>query len=441
MRSDVIPADIYVAVVDSLYQEGQTLLLGYIMVVGSIALTYLKTGEILLLVCALAFTFIAVGRAIDMRAYARARNTIKTIETAKRWEYRYGVGVASALATLGAWCFLAFARTGDPYAQIISFSITIAYVIGISGRNFGSRRLVLIQILCVALPIIFALLLYGDIYYHAAIPLFGLFFLGLASISNRLRRNLIDAVVSSRKLSLLVERFDTALNNMSHGLCMFDAGGHVVVANRKLNEQMGLPPAAELKGLSFNEMIERCVDAGTLSQGNGDQLVRNLADRLPGIASGKFSIELANDRTLEFTVEPMENRGAVMLVEDITERKRAEAKINQMARFDALTGLPNRAVLETCMEDAIARTRNGGTFAVHFIDLDQFKQINDTLGHSRGDALLQIAARRLCNTVRTTDIVARFGGDEFIVLQSPVTDEEQISMLAERILQARRRPL
>jgi diguanylate cyclase (GGDEF)-like protein len=124
----------------------------------------------------------------------------------------------------------------------------------------------------------------------------------------------------------------------------------------------------------------------------------------------------------------------VVLVEDITERKLSEAKIYQMARFDALTGLPNRAILQLRLEEALAHSRRGLACAVHFIDLDQFKQVNDTLGHSRGDLLLQAVAKRLRGLVRETDLVARFGGDEFIVLQSPVADEKEAASLAERIL-------
>jgi diguanylate cyclase (GGDEF)-like protein/PAS domain S-box-containing protein len=431
-----LPAEIYVPLVDSLYQEGRTLLVGYFMVVGPIILTFWKTGEILLLACALAFTLIAAARALDMRAYARARHIVKTNDAARRWEYRYGTGAASALAILGTWCYLGFATTSDSYVHFVSFSITIAYVIGITGRNFGSRRLVVVQILSVAIPMILGLLLYGDGYHWAFVPPFALFFVAVAFICDRLRHNLLDAVTSAREVSLLAERFDTALNNMSHGLCMFDAERRILVANHKLNEQIGLPKALELKHLNLSELVAKCVSVGTLSETNAVRLSQKLGDRLSVCTSEKFSVELQNERTLEFTVEPMENRGMVMLVEDVTERQRSEAKINQMARFDMLTGLPNRAILQACMKEAIKDASEGNVFAIHFIDLDQFKQVNDTLGHSRGDLLLKVVAKRLRNIVRNTDVVARFGGDEFIVLQSPITNEKEASSLAERILQS-----
>jgi diguanylate cyclase (GGDEF)-like protein len=124
----------------------------------------------------------------------------------------------------------------------------------------------------------------------------------------------------------------------------------------------------------------------------------------------------------------------VLLVEDITARRAAEARINHLARFDALTGLPNRTILRSRMDEALAGCASNSMFAVHFVDLDQFKQVNDTLGHTRGDLLLVAVADRLRTAVRETDIIARFGGDEFVVLQTSVRTLDDVSALAARIL-------
>jgi diguanylate cyclase (GGDEF)-like protein/PAS domain S-box-containing protein len=431
-----IPPEIYIPLVDSLYQEGRTLLVGYFMAVGSILLTFWKTGDFLLFACAIAFSLVAAARAVDMRSYRKARDTIKSSKAARYWEYRYGAGAASALSILGVWCFLGSAETVDPYVALVSFSITIAYVIGITGRNFGSSRLVVVQILSVAIPMIAGLVLHGGLYYLIFAPLLAMFFLAVLFICERLRRNLLDAVVSAREVSLLAERFNTALNNMPHGLCMFDAERRILVANHKFNEQFGLPQTLDLKHVNLPDLFAKCVSTRQLSEPNAAEFSRNLEDRLARHTDEKFSIEMQDSRTLEFTIEPMEDRGMVMLVEDVTERKIAEAKINQMARFDALTGLPNRVILQGRLEKALSNSANGDAFALHFIDLDQFKQVNDTLGHSRGDLLLEAVAQRLRETVRSTDLVARFGGDEFIVLQSPIADEKEVLSLAERILHA-----
>jgi diguanylate cyclase (GGDEF)-like protein len=435
LEGQELPREIYLPLVDSLYKEGRTLLVGFFMVVGSMLITFWKTGEPLLLGCAAAFVLIAGVRAHEMRAYASVRSTIQTSAAARRWEHRYVVGAASALGVLGAWCFIAFAATTDAFVQLVSFSITIAYVIGISGRNFGSGRFVLMQILCVSTPMMAALLLYGSTYHKVFAVFLVPFFMAVAFICERLRRTLLDAVISARDVRLLADRFDTALNNMPHGLCMFDAERRIVVANEQLNEQLGLTPSFDLRRLDPSQLAETCLSAGMLSGPDAERFVLELEDRLSGSRSEDFLTELQNGRTLEITVQPMDNGGMVVVVDDITERKLAEAKINHMARFDALTGLPNRTILRNRMEATMAESTAGIFCAIHFIDLDQFKQVNDTLGHSRGDMLLLAVADRLRNTVRQTDVVARFGGDEFVVLQTPVKDVEEASSLAERILQ------
>ena len=124
----------------------------------------------------------------------------------------------------------------------------------------------------------------------------------------------------------------------------------------------------------------------------------------------------------------------MVLFEDITDRKLAEAKINQLARYDSLTGLPNRALFRDQLDDAISNLRRRGPLAIHFIDLDEFKQVNDTLGHPCGDELLCAVADRLRNAVRASDIVARFGGDEFVILQYPLAHPKEAATVAERLV-------
>jgi diguanylate cyclase (GGDEF)-like protein len=129
----------------------------------------------------------------------------------------------------------------------------------------------------------------------------------------------------------------------------------------------------------------------------------------------------------------MENGGIVAVIEDITQRRIAEDKINNLARFDPLTGLPNRTILRDRMERAVRKWQPGSMCAIHFIDLDQFKQVNDTLGHTRGDMLLQAVADRLQGAARDAEVIARFGGDEFVILQAPITSRDQAEALATRV--------
>jgi diguanylate cyclase (GGDEF)-like protein/PAS domain S-box-containing protein len=132
----------------------------------------------------------------------------------------------------------------------------------------------------------------------------------------------------------------------------------------------------------------------------------------------------------------------VSVVRDITERKRAEATIVRLARSDALTGLPNRAVFVEALEGAILRAqRGGGKFAVLYLDLDHFKDVNDTQGHAAGDALLQAVATRLQQRTCGSDTVARFGGDEFAILQNEVASAAEPTLLAGDLLEILGKPI
>ncbi|WP_369825175.1 putative bifunctional diguanylate cyclase/phosphodiesterase [Caulobacter sp. B11] len=127
--------------------------------------------------------------------------------------------------------------------------------------------------------------------------------------------------------------------------------------------------------------------------------------------------------------------------EDIAERKRAEAQIARLAHYDPLTELPNRLLFQKGLSEALARaSRREDLVAVHCLDLDRFKTVNDTLGHPIGDALLKAAAERLRRCVREGDTVARLGGDEFAVVQTGLSDPSDATRLATRIVEALAKP-
>ena len=255
-RHEELPPDVYLTLVDSLYQDRQTLLVGTVFVAGSIFFTYWKTDEPLLLYFALAFVFIACLRGLSMYGYFRARAAGIDVDGARRWESRYVLGASASVLLLGLWCFVAFGWTQDPFAAFVSYAMTVAYGTGIFGRNFGNDRFVIVQLVCASIPMTAALVLYGDAYYRIFACFLAPSFLGIKFMADRLRRTLLDAVIASRDMSLLAKRFDTALNNMPHGLCMFDSERRVVVSNQKLNELAGLPADLELKGSSARQLVD-----------------------------------------------------------------------------------------------------------------------------------------------------------------------------------------
>ncbi len=134
--------------------------------------------------------------------------------------------------------------------------------------------------------------------------------------------------------------------------------------------------------------------------------------------------------------------GASTIARDITERKRAENELHRLALHDALTGLPNRILFRERVGQAITEARrHAHQVAVLFIDLDHFKEINDSLGHQIGDRILQVTASRLRRCLREGDGVARFGGDEFVVSLSALTDNRDATLIAGKILETLREPL
>jgi diguanylate cyclase (GGDEF)-like protein len=150
---------------------------------------------------------------------------------------------------------------------------------------------------------------------------------------------------------------------------------------------------------------------------------------------GQFYSLLGDGRCIAVTVRPMADGGTVTTHQDITEQRRSEAKIAHMAHHDALTGLPNRVLLNQQLEQALTRVKRGEMIAAHFLDLDHFKNVNDTLGHSAGDKLLTIVAERLRTLVRETDTIARMGGDEFAILQVGVAQPADAGAIALRVIE------
>jgi diguanylate cyclase (GGDEF)-like protein len=428
-----LPTEIYTSLVASLFSDPRTYLVGGAGSVAAALFSVWKTADLAIMLSTAGIVLVTIARAFDMEAFGKVRGKRMSRSAALRWELRYVVGASAFMALLGAWCFFAFSRTDDHVVQLLAFSVVIAHMVGVAGRNFGSKLLVDAQIVCACVPLMLALIMRGNAYLAVLACVLIPFFLGLRSVADRLRRTLLAAVVATRDVTLLAGRFDTALNNMPHGLCMFDPHHRLEVANRRVAEMLGLSDVR--RGDTLRAFLRGALNSGTLSDASMERLLSDLDSRLSWQFDGELAVDTADGRSLTLTFEPMPNGGSVVLVEDVTERKNAEAKINHLARYDALTGLPNRSYFHDQMAFALATMKRDAHCAVLFVDLDQFKQVNDTLGHPAGDALLCAVAQRLLGIVRETDLVARFGGDEFVVLQTPIRSDESASVLARRIVQ------
>jgi diguanylate cyclase (GGDEF)-like protein len=231
-------------------------------------------------------------------------------------------------------------------------------------------------------------------------------------------------------------RFDAALSNMSHGLSMYDADERLVVVNPRLCEIRGLPPGSLRPGMTLREVMEVEIAAGHYPGRTPDEACAERRSFKRKCPPGTALDEVRGDRIVAVASRLLPEGGWLSTFEDVTERRRGEARIIHMAHHDALTGLPNRTLFQVRLEEALARSRRGEPFAVLYLDLDRFKAVNDTLGHQVGDALLQEVTQRLQSELRETDTVARLGGDEFAILQTAANPPWSASILARRLIMA-----
>jgi diguanylate cyclase (GGDEF)-like protein len=240
---------------------------------------------------------------------------------------------------------------------------------------------------------------------------------------------------SAEALRLQNFRFDAALSNMSQGLSMFDGTGSLIVANRQFAELYALPSSFIGPGTTLQQILEQMVRSASYSEAEAEQYSYDAIENAKTGKPWNQLSELSDGRVLSIAHRPMAEGGWVSTHADITEQRRAEAQIAHMAKHDALTGLPNRVLFRSRIEEALRLVPRDQTVAVLCLDLDRFKNVNDTLGHPIGDALLQEVADRLQGCARQSDTIARLGGDEFAIVQAGCDQPSSATGLAQRIIE------
>jgi diguanylate cyclase (GGDEF)-like protein len=242
---------------------------------------------------------------------------------------------------------------------------------------------------------------------------------------------------SQQRLRLEKQRLDTAVNNMTQGLMLFDSTQRLVICNNRYIEMYGLSAHVIKPGCSFHEVIAHRKQTGSFD-GDVDRYValvlRDVGQR------NVMVIATPDGRSIQVVNEPTADGGWLATHEDVTERRHAEAQIIHLAHYDALTDLPNRALFHEQLTRELPHASPGQQLAVLYIDIDEFKSVNDSLGHMIGDELLKSVAVRLGACVRETDFVARLGGDEFAIVQTGVKDPAEVTALVQRIFEAIRAP-
>ena len=430
----LLPPVDYVSMIRSLYADRLSMLLGAYgsALAASVAALEAQSPE---LGC-IAFLFIVVGflRHLDMKAFDDAILGDEDVETALYWEGRATLGAAAIALIYGVWCLISFWVVDDAFAELTAASVSVSVLVGVSQRNFAVDKLMTIQVLLIAVPLCLGLLLVGNIYYALLTLLLLPFFLSLRKIAGNARNVLLRAVHGRTKASALAGQLDAALDTMAHGLLMLDRNHLIEVTNDTALLAFGIDNPSDWIGRPLYELFEHALATGAIPQAAARRMDMLIETR----SSGKVLISGAEGRYFEASISSRDTK-SVLLFEDISDRIAAEERISYMARYDALTGLPNRAYFAELVEkalEALLDTVEAGHVALLILDIDDFKHINDTLGHLAGDQLLHELGRRLPGALPENAIVGRLGGDEFIAFYISPQGPEGIEADAERLLKA-----
>lgn len=430
-----------IAMVDALYAPMATLSIGTLCGVIGAAIIAVVSGVPALWWFLVIMAAVGISR-IGLVIGYRAKRPSLLPSTIAFWEKMFVASSWALSAIMGTSSAVAIMQSQDHRGHLVIIAIAVAFGLGVSGRNLSRPWLVIGQIALVMFPVMGGLMLIGNVFYAALAGAMWIALCGFTNISLAVRRGFDKALEAGGHSALAASRyatsnelFDKALSAMSHGLCLFDRDHGLVLWNDKFCSLMGVSDCDLWIGCAITDVVGAASSSGAVSASDISLLVQCYESMFVGGGERSVVIVLDNETSLELSFRRTDDGGSVVLTEDVTERTAAENQIHRMAHYDGLTGLPNRMSFTAECAVAIKRIKAiGGQSAVLTIDLDHFKQVNDTLGHPIGDRLLVAVSDQLKCIVGPGSMVARFGGDEFVILQNAITGPEDAGNLASEII-------
>jgi diguanylate cyclase (GGDEF)-like protein len=247
---------------------------------------------------------------------------------------------------------------------------------------------------------------------------------------------------TERELRRQSEVFQTLVDNIPGGVTLFGADLRLLVYNQEYARLLNFPPELFEDNPTLERFFRFNAERGEYGAGDAEAQVEQLLARARLHLPHQFTRSRPDGSMLDVRGLPLADGSFVTIYTDVTEQHRAAEAIERLAHRDALTGLANRYTLEARLDQLVADARrHDRRLAVMFLDMDNFKTINDTLGHCVGDQFLQAIATRLSATVRDNDIVARLGGDEFVVVLADLEEPQDATSVAAKIIDSLRQPI
>lgn len=430
-------AEIHADLVETLFDTTHTLVTGILSGVMVPVIAWLSTNNpnyfllVAILVAAGAYR-LRVLWTHDAAPIRRRR------QEADRWERRYAIGAISFMTLLGVSVAILF---NYHHGEMISYYgvIILTGVVGnLASRNAARPNIVFWQVMGACMPLA-ALLIVNFPPWYWGVSAF--LFFGAISVfrtTKILHGHLESALRNGADAMRQRQKFSIALNSMTHGLCMGDSTLIISVMNRRIVEFFGIVAAAT--PIRLEALAHAIGRSGGMDEAAAASFAAQWKEHAAMPRANVFTYEIGR-RFFDFHCERGVNGAFITVVEDVTEKETARREIERIAHFDDLTGLPNRYQLQQALAQDLERlTAQGLQAALLAIDLDRFKEVNDTLGHVIGDALLAQVGERLARCAPAPNLVARLGGDEYCVLIRASENAPNAAEVANGVLAEMRRP-
>jgi len=422
----------------SLYEDHVAYFYGKMSATLASLVSFFITTEFVFLVTTIAMLSIMLADIGNIRKHRELVD--QSSNELEQWREHYKFLSTAFMLITGIWCFFCFLLTDNDFLHLLCIATSMGNIFNLISRNFGDERILTLQLIAVGAPIIMGVLSYGD--YRSMILCS--FFLPLLSsvkdVSSRLKGLFSDVQKDSDEREAFGVQLNEALESMSHGLLMFDENMRLRVINRTARRILVINDEIDCFGKKLSG-IARSVDLQKPYVNRVRILEDALLKRLQQRTHSKI-FQMSRDQFVELSIKLREAGGCVLVIEDVSQRIQYQNRINQLARYDDLTGLCNRSYFHQQVEGLLIRFEKNTDAVMIFFDLDDFKRINDMLGHEAGDYILNQVSKRIRNFMPKDTIIGRYGGDEFVVFV-PINSlaNKNLEFMASELIQSVTEPI
>lgn len=422
---------IYQDLVETLFATKGSFLAGVAAGMLAPIIAWLSTWQDVYLQLIILMTCMGAYRISVLLAYTR-QPPVQRRKDAWRWELRYAIGAIGFMTAVGVTAAILFVDHHDEMLAYYGVILMTGCAGALASRNSGRPMIVFGQVIGACAPLAIVCLFYYSFWYWGLTLVLIIGMISVKSTTTFLHANLETALRNGYEAVKQRTLFSLALNSMTHGLCMGNADLSVTVVNRRVFDFFGI--VAATTPIKLEALAHAIGKSAGLSEQESQIFIERWKRHIAMPHANIFTHKLG-ERFFEFHCERAEAGSFITVIEDVTIQKSALREIERMAHFDDLTNLPNRYQFQETLEGEMLQLGPPGfQSALLNIDLDRFKEVNDTLGHSIGDQLLSAVGARLAGCVPQPHIVARLGGDEFCVLLRAGSRLPDVDELAAKIL-------